>query len=210
MSKIQVPPSKRARILELRAKGCPEGVLFDPSGRGTSAGDTGGRSSFRAIAAVMGHEGYTTTDVTVRAVVQDAESRGWSATKGAAEVQPSAPREPSALLADDRPEIEDLPELPEDATVAARLLYRDIQDSDRRLRELPNDADFASEYSNIARVKMQQVKALAALIPPSKPDPKHDPTNLAARELIRDRVLYKVAGVFERARRLGYVIPGDE
>jgi len=95
-----------------------------------------------------------------------------------------------------------LPKLPEDASVAARVLWEELKVTRERIRALPLGAETATQHATLSRVLLGQLKQLDEMIPSAPPDPSKDPMNIAAREMVHAHVLRAIEAVEARDGRL--------
>lgn len=128
--------------------------------------------------------------------------------KEAAEGVPDEPPEPaSTYQVPPRGELLDLPELPPNASVAARMLYQDIRMFHDQIAEIygevvAGDTDRAVEMNDLAMKKRLLVRDLDAILPPPSEDPATDPSNEKARAALLRRVLESVEDVELRVGRI--------
>jgi hypothetical protein len=95
-----------------------------------------------------------------------------------------------------------LPKLPDDASVAARVLWEELKVTRERIRALPPGAETATQHATLSRVLLGQLKQLDEMIPPAPPDPSKDPMNIAARQMVHAHVLRAIEAVEARDGRL--------
>lgn len=95
--------------------------------------------------------------------------------------------------------------LPEDASVAARMVHQEwleVQAMARVLRpKVVAEEIAATQWTQLKTTALRMSKALAELLPPPKLDPSKDPTNIGAREAVHAHVLRIIEACEARSGR---------
>ncbi len=223
MNHTAVGPKLRARVLALHKDGCPGGVDYD---NGRTMVPLRGARNLRAIEAQLAIDGTPISRETVRTVIKAAQARGWDggeAVEGAGEGSRTvqvrgrgAPMGGARGARGEEPEGEDeggaidapLPVLPEDASVAARLVYAELVDVRAAARGVYAQVLAGSfpmnQWVAAKTHSLRLMKALAELLPPPRPDPAKDPTNISAREMTHGHVLRTIR---QAQARMGKLCP---
>ncbi len=192
----KVTPKLRARVLALRAEGL----------------------SYRKIEAILEGEG---TPLSVQGCCDVVKASGADPGEGKAPTpKPRAPRttKPKSAPPASTPKLApppppvadeletDLPELPPDAPVAARVLYQDLREVRavaRRLHPEVLTGDYpATQWGSLKATIVRLTRELHAMLPQPKPDPAHDPHNTGARDALVERLRGVVEAAELRAGRL--------
>lgn len=128
--------------------------------------------------------------------------------KEAAEGVPDEPPEPaSTYQVPPRGELLDLPELPPNASDAARMLYRRICMFDDQISQIyaeivTGDTERSVEMSDLVMKERALIKDYKEMLPPQAEDPNADPSNEKARAALLRRVLESVEDVELRVGRI--------
>lgn len=186
--------------------------------------------SLRAIARQLTDEGmkisYDTVSVVLSAPAKDAPASvpGAKSRAAARPPRPAAPlprptpradaeaddgdleqeRQELDVLLARRPEA--LPRLPADASLPAREVWWTLAQARRMALDVylavGDGRKSATEWKPMAELYTKLAQALRDLLPPPTPDPAKDPTNIAAREMVRSHTLQVVEAVELRSGRL--------
>lgn len=99
-----------------------------------------------------------------------------------------------------------LPELPDDASVAARVCWMQLSaalvDVARCRAKVASGELMPSQLGESRTAARRLTLDLAELLPPPRTDPAKDPTNIGAREMVHTTVLRKIEAAEARAGRL--------
>lgn len=173
--KGRVTPAMRRMVLDLHGQGL----------------------SHRKIEAAMTEAGTPLSRTGVADIIRAA-----SGTPAAPPPEPS-PASPAPTLAEvDIP----LPTLPPDAPIAAQVLWAELLELRAAARsmyprvlvgEFPM-TQWVAAKTHVLRL----MRSLEEMLPPPKPDPASDPTNIAAREMVHGHVLRTIRAAEERSGRI--------
>lgn len=209
----KVTPKMRARVLELRGQ-------VDEKGRPTS---------LRVIEAKLASEGMQLSYIGVRDICEAAKaSQGAKGESGAEQAQEQGEGrvrggargrrgdgevegEEDGTGGEEASEealVVQMPVLPEGASVAAVACWEDLREvrataTTLRAKVLTGDYP-ATQWAQLKGVALRLMKTLHELLPPPKPDPSKDPTNIGAREAVHAHVLRAIEGA---EARLGLLCP---
>lgn len=134
--------------------------------------------------------------------------RAWQGTVHVADQVPGQVQAPEVRPVELEALGSELPTLPEDASLSARLVYAELLEVRAATREVHQkvlDGEFPmSQWVSAKTHVLRLLKALSEMIPPPPPDPSKDPTNLACRDMTHAQVarLVRVA-----QRQVGQLCP---
>lgn len=198
-------PHLQARVLKLHARGL----------------------SLRAIEAELAKEGTPISYVSVGSIIKAAKAREEARTAGGGDgdgtgEEPGERRgrgrgRPRAVREQEQPQVEvgaaeevelrvELPPLPDDASLAARMVYAElveVRDASRAVYERVRSGEFPlSQWVQAKTHVLRLVKALGDLVPPPPPDPSKDPTNIACREMTHAQIIRLIRTAQQRRGHL--------
>jgi hypothetical protein len=183
--------------------------------------------SLRAIEAELAREGTPISHVSVGAIIKAAKARddaraarggegdgageepGGQRGRGRARPRAVREEEPAQAEVGAAEEVElrvELPPLPDDASLAARMVYAElveVRDASRAVYERVRSGEFPlSQWVQAKTHVLRLVKALGDLVPPPPPDPSKDPTNIACREMTHAQIIRLIRTAQQRRGHL--------